>query len=141
MDLTKRNISDEHISVLHLNDPNTGEPMFADGDASKPLEIDLMHTEAPEYRKRQRKLLNKNIKAISRAVQADEDPQGAGERAAIEQHALSMVNWRNIGLGEDATPCTFENAVRLLEECPWVFPQVAGRLKDRSRFTKPSPAA
>ena len=141
MDLSQKTIVAENANVtavLHLLDVN-GEPLYTPrgpaGQPPEPITITLMGADSDAYvkldnaQKNRRFAAGTRMKVTSEALKAEE----------IRRLATVTVAWSHVGLpGEDETPHSFENAVRLYSLFPDVKDQVQAFVDERANFSKAS---
>lgn len=143
MDISKLTVRDGHVVVMTIKDPRdpTGIRPLMDGE-DKPMTISMIGMDSPKMREASRRfqgerILDKtvaNIVNVSDAVVSLKE----AERRNVELIATAVVNWSGLGIGEESSPCTFENVVHVLTELPWLFNQVNIFLDNRSNFIKAS---
>lgn len=79
-----------------------------------------------------------NIESHRQKVR-DEQKELTDDEARIALAACSIKSWSGIVDNGEELPCTTENAIVLLTNCPWVMAEIGGKAFDHSGFfTKPS---
>ena len=117
-------------ATLHLEHPTTGELLFADDEKKKPMTIKLVGTDSQIYndilQRRARKQVNKR--------RPDKIDVAEARRKGTELLARCTLSWNNILNGGKNTKHSYEAAVKLYEEFPWIREQVDRFVGDRSNF-------
>jgi len=128
MDLSKFDLAADQGETLELRAPN-GDVMFQ-SDGKTPVTLKLLSADSATMVAARNLSLNMAAKRAGRntaeAVQADN----------IRLFAKATVSWSGVGLGEDDTPFSFDNAVKLYTQFPFIREQVDAFITERSNFMK-----
>ncbi|MNT58262.1 hypothetical protein D3C86_1255030 [compost metagenome] len=118
-------------AVLELRSAEGAALLQADGS---PVTITLLGADSDIYVRASNQLTNRALRNRGKA-------QITAESALTDQINLlakAVTAWSGIGLGEESTPCTEENAKKLLRVA-YIREQVSDFIADRANFTKASP--
>lgn len=119
-------------AIMEVRDAN-GAPLLQEDD--RPVTITLLGKDSEVFTKHEAHVTNlrlaqgTRVKLTAEALNAD----------ALAGLARCTVAWDGIGIGEDSTPCNFENAKRLYTMFPDIKDQVSRFVDDRANFLKASP--
>lgn len=118
-------------SVMEVRDANGAPLIQEDG---RPVTITLLGKDSDVFVKHEAAATNRRlaqgtrVKLTAEALKAD----------TIGGLAKCTVAWDGIGIDEDATECTYENALRLYNTFPDIRDQVSAFVDDRANFSKAS---
>lgn len=133
MNLDQFDLSDNDGAVMELRDPR-GEPIMK-SDGKTPVTITVMSFDADPMIKARNAALNsasrRRGQATAESVQAD----------TIRLYAKATKGWDGVGIGEDETPFSVENAIRLYTKFPFIREQVDAFISDRANFFKDEPTS
>lgn len=128
MDFSKfDNLSEDLSEKMELRYPD-GLPMYK-SDGVTPVTLSLISQDSESMQKARHASLNaasKRRHTTSELVLAD----------SIRLMAKATVGWDGVGIGEDETAFSFENAVRLYTKYPFIREQVDAFITERVNFFK-----
>lgn len=127
MDLSSFDLSADESRVMEVRTPNGDVMMQSDGKS--PVTISLLSQDCDTMVKARNLSLNlasKRGRATAESVQAD----------SVRLLAKATTAWDGIGIGEDVTPFSYDNAVKLYTEFPFIKEQVDSFVTERSNFLK-----
>lgn len=138
MDITTvSTVSEDEGTVVHLKDA-AGELLYdADGDTKVPVEVVVAGTYSAAYRKAQKKVRERNIRAVRRNEEWDADTL---EDRELELEVACVLRWSFTALGQPF-PITLENYKALIAKQPQWQEQIQKAMNDHARFlARKSPA-
>lgn len=138
MDITTvATVSEDEGTVVHLKDA-AGELLYdVDGEKKTPVEMVVAGTYSSSYRKAQKKVRARNIKAVRRNEEWDEDTL---EERELELEVACILKWPFTANGQPF-PITVENYKAIIAKQPQWQGQVQAAMNDHARFlAKKSPA-
>ena len=124
---------------VHIKDA-MGELLYYTEDKSKkklPVEIDVVGTYSPHYRKAQQHMRTRIMKHARRN---DPDAERALEEA-ITLIARCCLSWRGVVYDDQVDepewiPFSFDNTKMVLTEMPWIVEQLDMAMSDHEGFIK-----
>ena len=127
LDLAKYDVvsAAEEGATLTLRDPVSDVPF--EGST-----ITVLGTDSKLYRDAVKAKLNSRLNQ-KKSAKVDMDQE---ERKSIELLARMTVGWTGIARNGSEVDCTFENAVAVYREFPWIKEQVDEFVSDRSNFLR-----
>lgn len=129
-------VSEDDGTFVHFKDP-AGELLYdGDGETRTPVGARVAGSYSQRYRKAQKKLKERNIKAGRRGEDYTADALDAG---TAELEAACIIEWTFTANGQPF-PITRDNWLALAEKQPQWQEQVAAAMYDHARFfVKSSP--
>ena len=124
---------------LHLLNPKTGLPAYADAKETKPVTITVVGTDGDVFTKEQQKqakvLARKQKQKGDKAEDFDFDEE---KKRTCDLYARMTKSWENITLPGDKgqSECTYENAYKLYMSFKDIRLQVSGFMADKANFIK-----
>lgn len=115
-------------TVVELKDQN-GEPLYADDAKTLPVTI----TVAGTYSTRYRRAVDQNRDRMLKRRQATLDGEQLN-RQSLELIAAAIIAWSGLTESGADYPLTKENAIALLDACPWIREQVEMAASDHASF-------
>lgn len=122
---------------VHIKDA-MGELLFYEEDGEqRPVEIDVVGTYSPHYRRAQQHMRTRIMKHARRN---DPDAERALQEA-IGLIARCCLAWRGVVYDDQVDepqdiPFSFENAKKVLTEMPWLVEQLDAAMSDHEGFIK-----
>lgn len=119
---------------LELRDVNGVPVLKGDGN---PVTITLLGKDSDTFIKAENAATNRRLAQGARLKLTAESLKAE----AISTLARCTVGWDGVGIEEDETPFSYENAVRLYTAFPFVFEQVDQFIAERANFLPSSPTS
>lgn len=129
MDLSQINLEEsaEKGAFLHLEHPVTGEKLYTEDEAKKPIGFDVVGTDSSRYRRKISDLANRKMGKRQKQTTLEK-----AEQEGAELLAACILKCHNVTLnGEPVKPDGVEN---LLLSQRWVREQVDEFVGDRRNF-------
>jgi hypothetical protein len=127
MDLTKFDLNASESAAMEVRMPGGDVMMKSDGKT--PVTIRMLPHDHDTVKKHRNVLLNMASKR--RSVTAE-----SNEADFIRVLARATVGWDGIGIGEDETPFSEENAILLYTRFPFIREQADAFFSERPNFLK-----
>lgn len=113
-------------ALLQITHPATGEDLEG-------TTITLLGQDSDTYRKEVKRRAEQSLNGKGRNKKIDLDE---AQRKGAETLAKLTTGWTGFEEGKKEVECTFENAVRMYLEYPWLREQVEAFISDRANFIK-----
>lgn len=139
MDLQKYDVAKaaEDGAILVLKHPVSKEPLK---DEDGPLSLMLRGRDSSTFKKKDREQSRSRLAAAKRSGDSMLETFGnveETEKSEIELLASCTIGWSdNMELGGAKLTYSYDNAVRLYTEQPWVMEQVRAFMTSRANFLK-----
>jgi hypothetical protein len=119
-------------AILELRGPDGAPLRQADGS---PVTLTLLGADSEQARKARNTATNRYLKTRGKVQITAE----ASEADGIAYLAKCTTAWSGIGIGQDETPFSYENAVKLYETFAFIREQADEFVAERANFLKASP--
>jgi hypothetical protein len=130
---TSKDVSarEDEGTVVHVAN-EAGEKQYYGEKNDKPVTITVAGTYSSRYRRASEAIRDKNMKRSKRPDGQDVDAN------ALEVQAACMIAWEGFENAGQPFPLTKQNAIAVLDQCPWIREQVDAAMFDHAAFFKQS---